>query len=251
MKLIPRRPTFPRRQRIVQGNTTTKRTTWDYANSNLIIWLLTAVVGGAITFTYTNQQACLKEADLKLQRIDDSQSEILSRVRVFVVALQASSNYEEFRSVMAMKPGQALKDKSFVDVTRDLSNALVGIEPAIITGDNYAKLLSAASIDMAELNNLLFGLESSDSVSNEVLQALRPLSVKLAKLYDEINALKDKWRFQSRCGLLHSFSYLWSTNRATVEVVPRTEAIHAFLTEPALSEQIKNLKPAVKSKKSK
>jgi hypothetical protein len=48
-------------------------------NSSIVIWALTALVGSFVTFTYTNLQSCLKDADEKATRANSIYAEVLDR----------------------------------------------------------------------------------------------------------------------------------------------------------------------------
>ncbi|MEH2469212.1 hypothetical protein V1281_001534 [Nitrobacteraceae bacterium AZCC 2161] len=52
---------------------------WKILNSSIVIWLLTAALGSVVTFTFTNLQSCLKDADEKATRGNKVFGEILDR----------------------------------------------------------------------------------------------------------------------------------------------------------------------------
>lgn len=52
---------------------------WKIINSSIAIWILTAIVGSLVTFTFTNLQSCLKDADEKATRANKVYGELLDR----------------------------------------------------------------------------------------------------------------------------------------------------------------------------
>ena len=64
---------------------------WKILNSSIVIWALTAILGSVLTFTFTNLQSCLKDADEKATRGNKVFREILDR-RVTIAEEDARSH---------------------------------------------------------------------------------------------------------------------------------------------------------------
>src|SRR4051794_18324188 len=65
---------------------------WKVINSSIVIWALTALIGSVVTFTFTNLQSCLKDADEKATRANKVFGEILDRRFATVQAINDAKN---------------------------------------------------------------------------------------------------------------------------------------------------------------
>jgi hypothetical protein len=64
-------------------------------NSSIVIWALTAILGSLVTFTFTNLQSCLKDADEKSTRANKVFGELLDRRAAIVRAIGDSKSISD------------------------------------------------------------------------------------------------------------------------------------------------------------
>lgn len=71
---------------------------WKYLNSSIVIWALTALLGSVVTFTFTNLQSCLKDADEKATRANKVYTELLDRRAAIIRAIDDAKNVPDLSS---------------------------------------------------------------------------------------------------------------------------------------------------------
>lgn len=138
---------------------------WKIINSSIVIWTLTAVVGSFVTFTYTNLQSCLKDADEKATRVNKVYAELLDRRVDVLHAINGAKNisdlYARLKNVSYTR--YDFKDvpilslvaemKQFQTITRKLPFAedlgRSSIEASYLTEDDvpYIEILNGGSVD--------------------------------------------------------------------------------------------------------
>jgi hypothetical protein len=121
---------------------------WTIINSSIVIWALAAVVGSFVTFTYTNLQSCLKDADEKATRANKVYVELLDR-RVDI--LHAINDAKTISDLSARLKNVSYTRYDFKDVPILSLVAEMKQFQTIIRKLPFAEELGHASIGAAQL----------------------------------------------------------------------------------------------------
>jgi len=227
-----------------------RKTVWDYANSSLTIWVLTVVLGGFVTFLYSNQQACIKDSEQKISRITDDKDTLLARLRMLAVAMKTSSTFVEFKAFLAIKgiSVESTKDKATLDLFRELGTATQQMEPRPFTHANMVEVLKRADIQPDDITAafLFLLLENANvDIPDEAIKSSEPLADKLARLYDDLSAIDGHWDFKPKCGLFYGISSVWDPTHPIIEAIENTETLPEYFQGKSL---VETLKSATRSK---
>lgn len=204
--------------------------TWTIINSSIFIWVLTAVAGSFVTFTYTNLQSCLKDADEKATRANRVYTEILNRRVDFLHAvneakslpdlsarLKALSYFRyEFKDVPMLSLVTEMKE--FQTITRKLPFAeelgQSSIAAAGLTSDDvqYIEVINGGTVD-----------GKPDSFFAGIKSALPRLSTYVS---GELS-FAGNWSIVPYCTVGDAISSMWSARERTLEFkqfIPSREA---------------------------
>jgi hypothetical protein len=204
--------------------------TWTFINSSIFLWALTAIVGSFVTFTFTNLQSCLKDADEKATRSNRVYTEILNRRIDFLhavndakslpdlsVRLKGLSYFRyEFKDVPMLS--LVVEMKEFQTITRKLPFAeelgRSNIAAAGITEDDvqYIEVLNTGSVD-----------GKPESFFSGIKSALPRLST---YLNGELS-FASNWSIVPYCTIGDAVASMWQSRDRILEFkefVPKREA---------------------------
>jgi hypothetical protein len=203
---------------------------WKIINSSIVLWALTAIVGSFLTFTFTNLQSCLKDADEKATRSNSVYTEILSRRIDFLHAVNDAKSLPdlstrlkgltyfryEFKDVPMLS--LVVEMKEFQTITRKLPFAeelgRSSIDAAGLTEDDvqYIEVLNIGNVD-----------GKPDSFFTGIKSALPRLS---SYLNGELS-FASNWSVVPYCTIGDAVASMWQSRDRILELkefIPKREA---------------------------
>lgn len=216
---------------------------WKFLNSSIVIWCLTVIVGSFVTFTYTNLQACLKDADEKATRANRVFAEVLDRRVEILHAINKATNMpdlakrlkgisytrHEFRDVSMQSLLADLKDNQ--TITRKLPFAeemgRMQLEAAQITEDDlpYIEVLGGRTVD---------------DLPESFLPKLKAVTPKLATWVSGELSFVGNWSIVPYCTVSDAVASLWQSRERILEFklfIPPREAPFVALPPGQKSEK--------------
>jgi hypothetical protein len=95
---------------------------WSVLNATFTIWVLTAIVGTAVAYTYSNLQTCLKDAGDKVMQYNHLTTEIRNRLLYILDAVNRAKTVNALKASLAAVPvtRSEYKDISLTSLNSDL-----------------------------------------------------------------------------------------------------------------------------------
>jgi hypothetical protein len=209
---VPRTPWQRRRAHI-----------WSVLNATFTIWVLTAIVGTAVAYTYANLQTCFKDAGDKVTQYNHLTTEIRNRVLYILDAVSRAKTVSALKASLAALPvtRSEYKDVSLTSLNSDLWDLQVRyIRPIEAQPLATASALEASKLnsDDADMLPILSGRLKSD-FSEADLARLKTALPKLSTLTNGVLGFQTNYMASVSCTMSGAFASLFGGRSFMMEYV--------------------------------
>jgi len=189
---------------------------WSVLNATFTIWVLTAIVGTAVAYTYSNLQTCLKDAGDKVMQYNHLTTEIRNRLLYILDAVNRAKTVNALKASLAAVPvtRSEYKDISLTSLNSDLFDIQVRyIRPieaqplATINALEASKLNS----DDADMLPILNGRLKPD-FSEADLARLKTTLPKLSTLTGGVLGFQANYMAGVSCSVPSAFASLFGAH---------------------------------------
>lgn len=199
---------------------------WTKLNSPIVTWLLTALLGSLIAYTYANLQSCLKDGDERASKLNRLVSEMHGRYALIIAAVGRATTADDLSERLLKVPFTRLefKDAAMASLSAEFGDLMSYVRPAELRERGMRDAIRYSGLTDAELgvvwHSLVIG-RPPEGLTDANLATFKALAPKFERLISGSVKFNAEWYPVAYCGVPNAFLALWRSRGPIVEYVPR------------------------------